>query len=333
MYMTSDVGGLFRSDNGGKTWRMLHGALPPDAASYSVRGFAVHPKNANRILAGVGSPWGSSSGVWVSSDAGESWKQTLKARFDGNGWYRSTGNVVVISPQNPNRVLAAPLGGGLARSEDGGRTWARSGPDDINPTHILFDRTNARRIWVCARPWDEVKVKRSNGQEVGLRGGLFLSQDAGKTWTQINNDSPGEMHQDPANPTVIWGLMREQQVVRSTDGGRTWTSHSTGLAPWAMATRARTAPMKRFMSARIFCWRAVMAVTSTAWTATKQSGAKSCPEKSTKANGGAASNPTAIATSVRRWASSQRIRTTQSTGFSPIGMRSIKAMTRAKPGI
>jgi photosystem II stability/assembly factor-like uncharacterized protein len=233
MYMTSDVGGLFRSDDSGKTWRMLHGALPPDAASYSVRGLAVHPKNANRIIAAVGSPWGSSSGLWLSTDAGESWKQTLKARFDGNGWHRSAGNVVAVSPHNTNRVLAGPLGGGIALSEDGGQTWTRSGPDDLSPTHIVFDRTNARRAWLCARPWDEVKVKRANGEEVGLRGGLFLSEDAGKTWTQINNDSPSEMHQDPTNAAVLWGLRREQQVVRSTDGGRTWAGHSTGLAPWA----------------------------------------------------------------------------------------------------
>jgi photosystem II stability/assembly factor-like uncharacterized protein len=232
LYLSSDVGGLFGSWDGGKTWRMLHGGLPADAASYSIRGLAVHPKDANRILIGAGSPWGRSSGVWLSTNGGDSWKRTLEARFDGNGAHRAAGNVVVVSPHDPNLVLAGSLGGGIRRSLDGGETWTSSGPDDLSPTHILFDRTNARRVWLCARPWREVKQKRADGTEVGLRGGLFLSEDTGQTWTEISNTSPSEMYQAPNDAAVLFGLMREQQVVRSTDKGRTWTAFSMGLAPW-----------------------------------------------------------------------------------------------------
>lgn len=231
IYMTSDVGGLFRSDNSGLTWRMLHGSLPADAGSYSVRGIAVDPRNEDRVLLGLGNSWGNVKGVWETTNGGASWRKLFDCMFEANGWYRSAGNVLVMSPRDPNFIIAAPLGGGIARSTNGGKTWTSSGPDDICPTAVMFDRANANRIWVCARPWDEYKYKRANGQEVGLRGGLFFSQDAGKTWTQLLDRSPNEMIQDPKNPAVLWGTMDEKRIVRSTDGGKTWIEYSNGLAP------------------------------------------------------------------------------------------------------
>jgi hypothetical protein len=209
MYVTSDVGGIFRSDDGGQKWRMLHGALPPDAGSYSPRGFLVHPRNANRIWAATGSAWGSVNGVFVSDDGGDSWRQTLKAPFDGNGWYRSAGNVLAMSPRDPNLILAGPLGGGLRRSTDGGQTWKTVGPLDINPVAILFDRADPRRAWACARPWDERKTKLPDGTEVGLRGGLFRSQDGGLTWQKLSEKSPEEIIQDPRDAQVLVGTMGE----------------------------------------------------------------------------------------------------------------------------
>ena len=232
VYMTSDVGGLFRSDDGGRSWRMLHGALPSDAGSYSPRGFVVHPRNANRILVATGSAWGSVNGVFVSNDGGNSWTQTLKAPFDGNGWYRSAGNVLAMSPHDTNLILAGPLGGGIQRSQDGGKTWQSSGPDDLNPVAIVFDRANARRVWVCAQPWGEKKVKRADGTEAELRGGLFVSNDAGRTWAKISDKSPEEIVQHPRDAQVLVGTMGEGRIMRSTDGGQNWTPWSEGLAPF-----------------------------------------------------------------------------------------------------
>jgi photosystem II stability/assembly factor-like uncharacterized protein len=232
MYMTSDVGGLFRSDDKGQTWRMLHGALPADSSSYSPRGFTVHPKDADRIMIGAGNAWGGPGGVWLSSDGGATWKRTLQVRFEGNGWYRSAGNVLVLSPHNPDVVLAGPVGGGIWRSTNGGLSWVKTGPEDINPTQIYFDRANAQRVWVCAQPWDEVKVKRADGSEVGVRGGLFFSEDAGRTWNQIADKGPSEICQDPSDASVMYGVMGSQRIVRSTDRGRTWENFSQGLAPY-----------------------------------------------------------------------------------------------------
>lgn len=234
MYLTSDVGGFWRSDDGGKSWRMLHGALPADAGSYSPRGFLVHPQNANRIWVATGSPWGSVNGVFASSDGGDSWTQTLRAPFDGNGNNRDGGNVLAMSPHNPDLLLAGSLGGGIHRSDDGGKTWQTGGPDDLNPTAIIWNRTDANQVWLSARNWPDRKFKRADGNEVPLRGGMFESNDGGKSWQEIAPDSaaPEELFQDPFDSKVLWGLrFPDKRVARSTDGGRTWLDASDGLTP------------------------------------------------------------------------------------------------------
>ena len=231
LYLTSDVGGLWRSDDGGRAWRMLHGALPPDAGSYSPRGLVVDPRDADHLWVATGSRWGKVNGVFESRDGGAWWKQTLEARFDGNGWYRSGGNVLAMSPHNPNLLLAAPLGGGIYRSLDGGKNWRNSGPDDLDATAIWFDRANPRRVWVCAKPWDEVRQTRADGSEVPLRGGLFLSDDAGASWTKLRDDGPEELIQ-PQDDSALYALRFDEfRVARSDDGGRTWRDASQGLAP------------------------------------------------------------------------------------------------------
>ncbi|HEY9249050.1 MAG TPA: hypothetical protein VIO38_07960, partial [Rariglobus sp.] len=60
LYLSSDVGGLFRSDDNGATWHMLHGSLPADAGNYSVRGVLVDPRNADRVTIAT------DTGVWRS---------------------------------------------------------------------------------------------------------------------------------------------------------------------------------------------------------------------------------------------------------------------------
>lgn len=220
LYLASDVGGLWRSDDGGQRWTMLHGALPARADSYSVRGLAVDPGNADRFLAAL------DSGVWLSEDAGANFRLVQKTKFLGNGPNRAEGVVVLFDPQNPENVYAAGMGDGFFLSRDRGLSWTRSGPEGINPVDIYIDQQNAKRIWMCALP-----VDRDWNIPAPLTGGIYLSDDAGASWTHISDERVGEIRQLPFEPHTLIGLERAKQVVLSRDAGRTWEVFNAGLAP------------------------------------------------------------------------------------------------------
>jgi hypothetical protein len=121
-----DVGGLYRSTDGGKLWRQ-------STAGWNARGangFAIDPRNANRVL-GIGGnaadwnpTWGQSPhGMYLSTDKGVSWTQTLavpdgrsgRVVIDASSFDKAKGFCTRAYYSSPQR--------GLFRSDDGGATW------------------------------------------------------------------------------------------------------------------------------------------------------------------------------------------------------------------
>ncbi len=222
MYVAGDVGGCFRSDDGGRHWRMLHGVLPAAAGNYEVRGLQVDPRDGDRLLMAT------SLGIWLSEDGGGSFRQVLQAPFDGNGPGRMHGRVLIADPTNPDVILAAPLGAGIQRSLDGGRTWTACGATGTWPTGLLCDRSDPRRLWMCARAPDA--GDQVTGHRLDGAAGLWESGDGGVTWRLASDRQLHELLQDPIDPAVFYGLSANDQVVRSADRMRTWTRYATGLA-------------------------------------------------------------------------------------------------------
>lgn len=226
LYLASDVGGCFRSDDGGATWRMLHGTLPAGGA-YEVRGILADPRDRETVMIAT------SAGIWSSHDAGATWTRSLQAWFAGNGEFRWTGRVLVRHPQQPDLLLAAAPGVGVFRSQDGGATWTATGGTGCWPTDLAIDRADPGRIWMCAQARTAVTIA---GRSQDLAAGLWESRDGGSTWNRIAAQAPTELLQDPRDPAVWYGLDPKQQVLRSDDGLRSWTPFASGLpakAGWA----------------------------------------------------------------------------------------------------
>jgi photosystem II stability/assembly factor-like uncharacterized protein len=107
--------GVFRSEDGGLTWRSSNN----DSQLVTVYAIAIDPTNSNIIYLGT-----HEGGVYRSNNGGKSWQQ------------RNTGlkNLVVhalaILPSNPQIVLAGTINGGLYRSTDGGETWEFNSQED-----------------------------------------------------------------------------------------------------------------------------------------------------------------------------------------------------------
>ena len=162
-------GGIFKSTDGGETWKALTNGLPPSGGDTTAPdGFvqadvAIAPSNPNRIYASVASTRG--VGIYRSDDAGESWRRiTTDPRPTG----RIGGGdlpVPVVNPTNPDIVIMASTV--TWRSTDGGQTWTgirgAPGGDDYQ------------------RPW----INPSNPDIMALASdqGTIITVNGGETWS------------------------------------------------------------------------------------------------------------------------------------------------------
>lgn len=226
-YMSSDVGGLYRSDDGGQKWRMLHGNLPARSGNYEVRGLLVDPRDDRKVVIATGSQYGEPEGIYLSNDAGQSWTRTLTARFVGNGGARWTGRVLARSPQNPEVLLCAGVGDGVWQSRDNGATWQERGGKELYPNDILIDRADPQRWWLCT---GSGKIK---GQE--YQSGFYRTENGGATWTKLEGAAPSELVQDPKDAGALFGIFQNAFLKKSTDNGASWQDFSDGLPTEAPA--------------------------------------------------------------------------------------------------
>ena len=120
-------------------------------------------------------------------------------------------------PSDHNHVYLGSLTGSIYDTHDGGRTWdrlARVGKrDDLALDNILVDPKNAKHVLVGAWVLDRAD------------GGLYVSNDGGKTWTanaEMKGHSVRAMTMSPSDPNVIV-IGALDGVFRSSDSGNSWT--------------------------------------------------------------------------------------------------------------
>jgi hypothetical protein len=214
LYAHVDVGGVYRSDDAGKTWRMVHGGLPVGDGYQCVRGLMVDPANPDRVVIGVGNQWTANRGIFLSTDGGGTWRKVLDAPFLGNEHHRSTGFVFARSPQG--EWLAGSAGGGLWKSADGGETWNLEGLEGVNITDIKIDAGGGLNI--CAKPYTM-----PGGRQ--LRGGFF-TRTLGGEWSEFP-EGPDEIVIGADG--ALTGIFDAWEVRTSRDGGKTWELDSEGL--------------------------------------------------------------------------------------------------------
>jgi photosystem II stability/assembly factor-like uncharacterized protein len=164
----SEQGGLFKSVDGGRTWKKLEKGLPKLVGRIGVK---VAPSNPNVVYAMTESKEGT---LYRSEDRGESWTQVSKdVDLVNRGFYYTQ---LRIDPVDENRVYA--ISSTLYGSIDGGKTFKRISATTHGDYHTLWiDPLNPKRIW--------------QGQD----GGIALSQDRGETWEVVNQFPIAQFYQ------------------------------------------------------------------------------------------------------------------------------------------
>jgi photosystem II stability/assembly factor-like uncharacterized protein len=229
--------GVYRSDDGGESWRHL--GLDTTRA---VGRLLVDPKNPDVVLAAtMGHIFGPNPdrGVYRTEDRGKSWKKTLFVA-------ENTGAVdLAADPRRPEVVYASTWqarnypwlsyfqpnmgpGSGVYKSPDGGRSWKKlsgagwpAGP--IGRIGLAVAANGRIYAAVDARAVAGNTSLRGSGQ---TQTGLYRSDDGGDSWSRVNSetwvgsDYFGRVTADPGNPDVVY--MTGQSIRRSADGGKTF---------------------------------------------------------------------------------------------------------------
>jgi len=229
VYAFSDVGGIFRTDDSGRNWRMIHNTVHPQSLD-CVRGLTVDRLNPDIIIAAVGTQWEKQQGLYKSIDGGESWKLTLPCPVFGNGPNRSMGEILQRSPTDNNIIYAAPGVDGIFVSHDGGDSWTNLGHDKHYVYDIKLDRKNPDRIFLCTDQKNLSYKKDWNEKEnVALAGGFYRSDDGGKTWNKLAETSPWELVQSPVDENRWYGIFDGMRIQYTDDNGQSWVDDSSGL--------------------------------------------------------------------------------------------------------
>ncbi len=230
IYCNSDVGGIFKSTDGGKSWKMIHGTVHP--AFYFVRGIDVDPRDSDIVLAATGEKWGGAQGIYRTVDGGKSWKFVCRSKHYGNSDLRNAGSVFARDPQQPDTVYAA-AGDGIFLSRDNGATWRNLGMGGYGPCDLKMDRSDSSRLWFCAQPL------RMTGGEPDLDGGFFVTEDGGENWTGLADSGPLELLQAPWDPSLLYAIFDYRYPAVSEDGGKSWRKWTDGLEPPVARKRPR----------------------------------------------------------------------------------------------
>jgi photosystem II stability/assembly factor-like uncharacterized protein len=214
-------GGIFKSTDGGTTWRQLTRGLPAEGIVQA--DIAVAPGDGNRIYATVANP--TTVRIYRSDDAGENWTQATQDNRPAGRIGGGDLPVPVVNPKNRDAVIIASTVS--YRSEDGGMTWVAlrgaPGGDDYQ------------------RPW----INPDNPNIIALASdqGAIISVNNGETWSSWYNQATSQMYHvnaDNAFPYRVCGGQQESGSAcvssRGNDGMITFREwHPVGVEEYGYA--------------------------------------------------------------------------------------------------
>jgi len=215
--------GIFRTTDGGRSWAKIlyHG---DDIGAIDLVIDRANPKILYAAMwDAIRTPWGGQvgthSGIFKSTDRGETWADLTRNPGIPAG---RIGKIGIAISANSNRIYALlemdPDAGGVFRSDDGGAHWSR-----MNGDHSLTSRGEYyTRIFADTRNPDRVYVMNKE---------VYRSDDAGKTYTQVRTPH-GDNHElwiDSKDPNRM-AEANDGGAIITFNAGRTWSEQRYSTA-------------------------------------------------------------------------------------------------------
>ncbi|HKB80538.1 MAG TPA: glycosyl hydrolase [Thermoanaerobaculia bacterium] len=211
---------LWKSTDGGDTWKELSGNKGMPKGTLGIIGITVSPSNPQNLYAIVEAKEG---GVFRSRDGGETWSKTSSSSdLRQRAWYYTR---IYADPKDEDTVYVPNVS--FLKSKDGGRTWGR----------IRTPHGDNHDLWIA--PGDPQRMIECND------GGANVSTDGGDSWTTLLNQPTAQFYRlsvDNAFPYHILGPQQDNSAVRiasRTGGGgigeRDWEPTAGGESGYIVA--------------------------------------------------------------------------------------------------
>ena len=227
---------------GAGAWQAARGvALPKGGDAALKRIWVIVPGEADGIVYAGGDP----GVLFESRDGGETfalnealWEHPTRPR-----WRRDSGGLSVHSiapwPGDPDRLALAISAAGVWLTEDGGATWSHGNEGIV--ADYLPEATRTTAIDLCVHHLERAP-RRPERLFLQFHGGVYRSDDAGRTWIDIAAGLPHDfgfpVALDPADPdsAYVIPVTTEDRVTdgrvavwETRDAGATWTARDRGL--------------------------------------------------------------------------------------------------------
>ena len=181
--------GIWKSLDGGKTWKELANGIP--AKPIGRTALAIAPSSPNNLIAIVEAK---ETGLYISADGGETWKpQSASLNVVSRPFYFST---LIIDPKDPKRVYRPAYS--FAYSSDGGYSFAEASGEGgwVHSDH--------HALWI--------NPSNTNHLYLGTDGGVYTSLDRGATWSFIQGLPVGQFYHvdhDMGSPYRLFGGLQD----------------------------------------------------------------------------------------------------------------------------
>ncbi|MEI6125127.1 MAG: YCF48-related protein, partial [Pseudomonadota bacterium] len=242
MFAGTSTLAVLKSNNGGQSWTESNEGI----TNYLVRAMAVNPASSN-VYAGT------SSGLFISSDTGETWEAaspnpeiysialdphvpeniytgTNRGIFlssdEGKTWFSLNNNLtnpyiysIVFHPEKSGYIYAGTNGDGIFKSTSGGAAWSpvNEGLDYLQILTLAIAPSSPYALYAGTKG-----------------GGVYISSDEGTTWEPASSDFEGftatSIAVNPADMDIVYAAMENNGFYRNTDGGQTWEAGAEDIA-------------------------------------------------------------------------------------------------------